>query len=106
MATIAQFEQQFGHSDRVYEFWYGKAIPTSARTFADGLLQAIIGRLLTDVGLHAASNVELCIDPNAHPKPDLIATKTKPHGAYPLRLSMSPSRLSPETNAESTSGAQ
>ena len=83
--TLAQFEQQFGHTGRAYEFWYGEAIPKSMPTWVHGILQAIIMRLLDDAGFTAASEVELRIDPDAHPKPDLIASKTKPHGAYPTQ---------------------
>ncbi len=81
--TLAQFEQQFGRSDRAYEFWYGEAIPKSMPTCIHALLQIIIARLLTEAGFNAASELELRIDPDAHPRPDLFASKSKLHGAYP-----------------------
>lgn len=85
--TFAQFEQQFAHQERVYEFWYGDAIPKCMPTWLHGLLQGIILQLLKEAGYHAASEVELRIDPDAHPRPDLIASKRKPHGAYPTQAS-------------------
>jgi hypothetical protein len=39
--------------------------------------------LLTQAGYLTASEVELRIDPDARPKPDIIASKTKPAGPYP-----------------------
>jgi len=83
--TLAQFQQQFARSDRAFEFWYGEAIPKSMPTWVHGLLQAIILQLLKEAGFHAASEVELRIDPDAHPRPDVIATKSKPHGTYPTQ---------------------
>ena len=84
--TFAQFRQQFGNSDRAYEFWYGEAIPKCMPTWVHGLLQGIIMRLLEEAGFQAAaSEVELRIDPDAHPRPDVIASKNKPHSAYPTQ---------------------
>jgi Uma2 family endonuclease len=81
--TLEQFQEQFGRGDRVYEFWYGEAIVKSMPTWVHGLLQAILLQLLKEAGFHAASEVELRIDPNAHPRPDIIASKSKPRGTYP-----------------------
>jgi len=76
--TLAQFKEQYGHSDRAYEFWYGEAIPKGMPTVVDGLLQRIIMILLQEAGYISASDVDLHIDPQAHPRPDIIASKSKP----------------------------
>ena len=82
--TYEQFQERFGKSDRPYEFWYGKAVPKSMSTWVHGLLQKIILRLLDDAGFISASEVELRVIPEAHPRPDVIAVKsTRPTGAYP-----------------------
>ena len=81
--TLAQFQEQFGRSQRAYEFWYGEAIPKSMPTWVRGLLQAIIMQLLKEARFYAASEVELRIDPDAHPRPDVIASKSKGERAYP-----------------------
>ena len=81
--TLDQFQEQFGGGDRAYEFWYGEAIPKSMPTWVHGLLQAIILQLLKEAGFHAASEVELRIDPNVRPRPDVIASKSRPRGEYP-----------------------
>ena len=80
---MSEFQEKFGHSDRAYEFWYGEAIPKSMPTWVHGLLQAIIMQLLKEAGFRAASEVELRIDPDARPRPDVIATRSKPSGSYP-----------------------
>jgi len=81
--TLEQFQEQFGRGERAYEFWYGEAIPKSMPPWVHGLLQAIVLRLLKEAGFHAASEVELRIDPDAHPRPDVIASKSRPRGVYP-----------------------
>jgi Uma2 family endonuclease len=80
--TYDQFQAQYGEDDR-YEFWYGEAIPRGMPTWVHGLLQQIIGDLLKGVGYIAAPEIELRIDPEARPKPDVVATKTKTKGRYP-----------------------
>ncbi len=42
-----------------------------------GLLQKIVMQLLDSAGFTSASEVELRIDPGAHPMPDVIASRTK-----------------------------
>ena len=76
--TIAQFQEQFGGGDRAYEFWYGEAIPKSMPTVVHGLLQKIIMLLLDEAGYMAASEVDLHIDPQARPRPDVIASRSMP----------------------------
>lgn len=82
--TLEEFEEQYGHADRAYEFWDGDAIPKSRPTWIHGLLQAIIIQLFKEVGFRAAGEVELRIDQDKHPRPDVIATKNRnPIGQYP-----------------------
>jgi Uma2 family endonuclease len=76
--TFAQFQEQFGGSDRAYEFWYGEAIPKAMPTVVHGLLQRIVMELLHEAGYIAASEVDLHIDPQAHPRPDVIASRSMP----------------------------
>ncbi len=84
LLTFEQFLEKYRDCDRPYEFWYGEAIPRSMPTVVHGLLQQIIMRLLYDAGLISASEVELRVDPEAHPRPDVIARATKfPVKPYP-----------------------
>jgi len=85
--TFEQFQQLHpddgkGHYSG-YEYWYGEALFRGMPTWVHGFLQAIILRFLTDAGYFAAPEVELRIDPEAFPRPDVIATRTKPKGRYP-----------------------
>jgi hypothetical protein len=83
--ALEEFEAQYGHADRTYEYWYGEAISKGVPTWVHGLLQKIIIKLLEEQGFIAAPEVELRVEKDVHPKPDLIATKTKPAGPYPTK---------------------
>jgi Uma2 family endonuclease len=83
--TFAQFQLKYGHGDRSYEYWYGEAVPKAMPTWIHGLLQAILTRLLNEAGYSAGSEVELRIDPDAHPKPDVIATSQEVEEPYPTK---------------------
>ena len=73
--TLLEFQSQYEHADRSYEYWYGEAVPKGMPTWIHGLLQVIISQLLTEAGYLAGSEVELRIVPDAHPKPDVIGTR-------------------------------
>ena len=80
--TSEQFEAQYGQQDQAYEFWYGEAIPKAMPTWVHALLQKIIERLLDEKGFISAGEVELRIESDAHPRPDVIAVRKLPSGPY------------------------
>jgi Uma2 family endonuclease len=80
--TYEQFLEQFGREDRSYEYWYGEAVAKGTPTWLHGLIQGIIVQLLKEAGWIAASEVELRIDIEARPRPDVIAVKHLPSGPY------------------------
>ena len=83
--TLAEFQSRFETGDRSYEYWYGRAIPKGMPTWLHGILQRIVMELLTEAGYEAGSEVELRIDPDARPKPDVIATKGEIEDPYPTK---------------------
>jgi len=83
--TFAEFEIRYGHGDQSYEYWRGEPIPKAMPTSIHGLLQAILAGLFRDAGFVAATEVELRIDPDARPKPDLVATSGKLEQPYPTK---------------------
>src|SRR5947209_354543 len=70
--TFAEFQSQYEHGDRSYEYWHGEAVPKGMPTWIHGLLQVIISQLLIEAGYLAGAEVELRIVPDAHPKSDVI----------------------------------
>ncbi len=83
--TIEEFQSKYGRSERSYEYRYGEAVPKAIPTWVHGLLQSLISKLLMNEGFKAGSEVELRIDPDAYPKPDVIATKGKVEIPYPTK---------------------
>ena len=81
--TLSEFQAKYEKGDRSYEFWHGRAMPKGAGTWIHGLLQAIVGQLLTEAGYRAGSGVELRIEADARPKPDVIATRGVVELPYP-----------------------
>src|SRR6185437_2956334 len=83
--SLAEFQLKYGHSDQAYEYWRGKAIPKAMPTWIHGFLQSLISRLLTEAGYKAGSEIDLRIDPDAIPRPDVIATKGRLEHPYPTK---------------------
>ena len=81
--TFEEFQAQYRNAERAYEFWDGEARPKSVPTVVHGLLQIIVGELLRKAGFSPASEVDLRIVPNIHPRPDVIATKRLRLEKYP-----------------------
>lgn len=83
--SFQEFQSKYERHERSYEYWYGQAIARGMPTWIHGLLQRIVMELLTEAGYIAASEVELRIVPDAHPKPDVIATKGEVEDPYPTK---------------------
>ena len=83
--TFAEFQTKYEYIDRSYEFWHGEAVPKGMPTSIHGLLQILVAHLLLEAGYIALAEVELRIIPEAHPKPDLIATRREVEQPYPTK---------------------
>jgi Uma2 family endonuclease len=83
--TFLEFQAQYQHRETSYEYWYGEAKPKGRPTWIHGLLQRIVMELLGEAGYVAASDVELRIVAEAHPKPDVIATSSAVDNPYPTK---------------------
>jgi Uma2 family endonuclease len=83
--TFAEFQSKYAHGDRSYEYWYGEAVPKAMPTWVHGLLQGILAQLLNEAGYSAGTEVELRIDADACPKPDVIATSQEVEEPYPTK---------------------
>jgi Uma2 family endonuclease len=83
--TLAEFQANYEKGERTYEYWRGRAVPKGMATWVHGILQRIVMELLTEAGYEAGSEVELRIVSDAHPKPDVIATKGEVENPYPTR---------------------
>lgn len=83
--TLSEFQAQYEKGEQSYEYWRGRAIPKGMPTWIHGAIQIIIGELLRAAGYFVGSEVELRIDFDARPKPDVIATRDPAENPYPTK---------------------
>ena len=88
MATVTQplwldeFRSRYRQQKPYFEYWFGEPIQKTRPTWLHAVLQGIIGEARRRAGYKSGSEVELRIDPQWEPVPDVIAT-LKPIKDYP-----------------------
>ena len=82
--TIEEFRTRYAEEKPYYEYWFGEAVQKSVPTWLHGLLQLIVCEFLTRAGYRAGPEVELRIDPDWQPKPDVVAALVVEH-PYPTK---------------------
>ncbi|MGI9075604.1 MAG: Uma2 family endonuclease [Bryobacteraceae bacterium] len=70
--TLEQFNAQYAH-EHGYEYWFGEVVQKGIPTWLHGLLQVILGDLFYKLGYASGSEIDLRIDPNWQPRPDVTA---------------------------------
>ena len=85
LLTLEEFRLRYANEKPYYEYWFGEAIQKAVPTTTHGLLQLLICELLKQAGYRAAPEVELRIDPEWQPKPDVIASLSRLESPYPTK---------------------
>jgi len=80
--TLEEFRSQFRRQKPYFEYWFGQPIQKTMPTWLHGVLQGVMLEILRQAGYKSGSEVELRIDPQWEPVPDVIAT-LKPIKDYP-----------------------
>jgi len=70
--TVEQFNAKYAN-EHGYEYWHGEVVRKGMPTWLHGLMQAILLEFFHRLGYISASEVELRIDPNWQPRPDVTA---------------------------------
>jgi Uma2 family endonuclease len=70
--TVEQFNAQYANQHG-YEYWFGEVVPKGMPTWLHGLLQAILTEFFYKIGYASGSEIDLRIDPNWQPRPDVTA---------------------------------
>ncbi len=85
--TLREYHARYG-SENGYEFWFGKAIRKSVPTWLHSILQALLVEVLTRAGYTAGSELELRIDPDWEPRPDVAAALSieQPYPTRPIEI--------------------
>ena len=81
--TLEEFRCRYADEKPYYEYWFGEAVQKSVPTILHGVLQQILCALFTLAGYKSGSEVELRIDPDWQPKPDVIAWLASIGQGYP-----------------------
>lgn len=111
--TLEEFRSRYRNEKPYFEYWFGEPIQKTPATWLHAVLQGIIGEALRRAGYKSGSEVELRIDPQWEPVPDVIATlrPVKDYPAEPVEIVVE--ILSPEDkmvyvmkNAITTNGSE
>jgi len=81
--TLEEFERRYAGSDRPYEYWHGEIIEKAVPTWLHSVLQALITDLLREAGYKAGPEVDLRLDRDFAPRPDVMAGRQSIETRYP-----------------------
>lgn len=71
--TVEQYRERYANTKGA-EFWFGEVRFKSVPTWLHALLQGLLAQLFTQAGYASGSELELRIDPNWEPRPDVAAS--------------------------------
>lgn len=72
--TLEEFRSRYREQKPYFEYWFGEPIQKTMPTWLHAVLQGIIRDALRRAGYKSGCEVELRIDPQWQPVPDVIAT--------------------------------
>ena len=72
--TLEEFHARYRQQKPYFEYWFGEPIQKTRSTWLHAVLQGIMGEALRRAGYKSGFEVELRIDPEWEPVPDVIAT--------------------------------
>jgi Uma2 family endonuclease len=81
--SLAEFRARYSLEKPYFEYWFGVAIQKSVPTWLHAVLQRIIGSLLLQAGYKSGSELELRIDSNWQPVPDVAGSLRRIDQPYP-----------------------
>lgn len=82
LLTLEEFHAFYGN-EHGYEYWFGEAVRKGMPTSLHGIMQAILARLFHASGYKTASEVDLRIDPEWEPRPDVLVSPRPIEQPYP-----------------------
>jgi Uma2 family endonuclease len=84
LLTLEEFHARYAN-EHGYEYWFGKAVRKGLPTTPHGILQGILMLLLSRILYAAGSEIELRIDPDWEPRPDVLASRYRLPEPYPTK---------------------
>ena len=85
--TLRQFREQYA-SESGYEYWFGEVVRKAVPTWLHALIQKILCLYLDGAGYESAAELELGIDPEWEPRPDVAASLVieQPYPTAPIDI--------------------
>ncbi len=84
--TIEEFRAQYQDKKPRYEYWFGEVVQKPVPTFLHSILVKLLLTALDNAGYESAPELELRIDPDWQPKPDVAAVSfvEQPYPTKPI----------------------
>jgi len=82
--TLGQFLADYG-AENGYEYWFGEPVRKGMGTKSHSILARVLESLLRACGYDAITEVDLCVDPEWRPRPDVMADLATIERPYPTR---------------------
>jgi Uma2 family endonuclease len=83
LLSLEEFRARYAQEKPYFEYWFGEAIQKPMPTWLHAVLQRILGDLLVNAGYKSGSELELRIDVNWQPVPDVAGSLKKIQQPYP-----------------------
>lgn len=82
--SLEQFRAEYG-GEGGWEYWFGEAIRKGMPTTLHGIMQFVLMLLFDRAGYHVTSEVDLRMDPDWQPRPDVLVSPEPFEQPYPTR---------------------
>ncbi len=100
LLTLEEFRLRYAEEKPYYEYWFGEAVQKFAPTWLHTLLVKVLLNALDGAGYESGTELELRIDADWQPKPD-VAAATFVEQPYPTKpVAVIVEVLSPEDRME------
>jgi Uma2 family endonuclease len=88
LISLEQYHERYSN-EHGYEYWFGEVVRKPVPTWLHSILQALLAELFTKAGYIAGSELDLRIDRDWEPRPDVAATLkaiTEPYPTKPIEV--------------------
>lgn len=88
LISLEQYHERYS-TEQGYEYWFGEVVRKPVPTWLHSILQALLAELFTRAGYIAGSELDLRIDRDWEPRPDVAATLkpiTEPYPTKPIEV--------------------
>jgi Uma2 family endonuclease len=83
--TLEEFRTRYQGRKPYFEYWFGEPVQKSVPTWLHAVLQSIFTDFLKRAGYKSGSELELRIDAEWQPVPDVTGLSLSPSGPYPTQ---------------------